>query len=136
MLTTHFGYDTPKELAEAGFKEVYEECVQKAREAYEEIAKRFPQQAQYIVPFGYRIRWYFHLNLRELFHLLELRTMRQGHPDYRKMCQEMFRQAQAVHPFLMSFMKFVDMQDYELERLEAERKLDKKIEQIKQKYGG
>ena len=134
-LTTHNGYDTPKELVEAGFADKYRDCMEKAREAFEEISERFPQQAQYIVPFGYRIRWYFHLNLRELYHLLELRTMRQGHPDYRKMCQEMFRQAQKVHPFLMSFMKFIDMNDYELERLESEKRIDKKMEEVKKKYG-
>lgn len=134
-LTTRNGYDIPGELVEAGFAEKYHSCMQRAKEAFEEMERRFSQQAQYIVPFGFRIRWYFHLNLRELYHLLELRTMRQGHPDYRRMCQEMFRQAQKVHPFLLSFMKFVDMNDYELERLEAEKRIDKKMEQLKQKYG-
>ncbi len=134
-LTTYHGYDTPKELVEAGFADKYHDCMQKAKVAFDEISKRFPEQAQYVVPFGYRIRWYFHLNLRELYHLLELRTMRQGHPDYRRMCQEMFRQVQAVHPFLMSFMKFIDMNDYELERLEAEKRIDKKMEEVEKKYG-
>jgi len=29
------------------------------------------------------------MNLREALHTVELRTMPQGHPDYRSICQEM-----------------------------------------------
>jgi hypothetical protein len=32
-------------------------------------------------------------------------------------------------------MKFVDMNEYSLERLESEKKLDKKLDEIKKKYG-
>jgi hypothetical protein len=61
--------------------------------------------------------------------------MQQGHPDYRKICQNMFLQTKNVHPFFAQFMKFVDMNDYDLERLEAEKKIDKKIDEMTKKYG-
>jgi thymidylate synthase ThyX len=32
--------------------------------------------------------------------MCELRTMPQGHPDYRFICQEMWRKIQEVHPAL------------------------------------
>ena len=38
------------------------------------------------------------MNLREAVHMCELRTMPQGHPDYRFICQEMWRKIQEVHP--------------------------------------
>jgi len=132
-LTVENGYDTPKELIEAGFEEKYVECMQKAKQAFNEISKSFPKEAQYVVPLGYRIRWLAKFNLREAFHLIELRTTRQGHPDYRKMCQEIFLKIKEVHPGLVESMKFVDMNSYSLERLEAEKKLDKKMGQMKEK---
>ncbi|HLD84019.1 MAG TPA: FAD-dependent thymidylate synthase, partial [archaeon] len=86
-------------------------------------------------PFGYRIRWYFTLNARELYHLVELRTVKQGHPDYRRMCQKMFMLAKAAHPMVFKNMKFVDMNDYEMQRDEAEKRIDRKMEEARKKYG-
>jgi thymidylate synthase ThyX len=40
------------------------------------------------------------MNLREALHMVELRTMPQGHPDYRFICQEIWRKIQDVHPTL------------------------------------
>lgn len=134
-LTVEHGYDTPQELAEAGLADRYHECMAAVVEAFKEISKRYPKQAQYIVPFGFRVRWYFTMNLREAFHLIELRTMQQGHPDYRRMCQQVFSEINRAHPFLAGFMKFVDMNEYKLERLEAEKRLDRKIQEIASRYG-
>jgi thymidylate synthase ThyX len=133
LLTTDSGFDTPKELEEAGFSGVYKESMHAAKDAFEQISKKMPKEAQYIVPMGYRIRWLMKLNLREAFHLCELRTMQQGHPDYRKVCQIMYQKIRTVHPW--AEMKFVDMKEYGLERVEAEKKLDKKIEEVEKKYG-
>ena len=134
-LTTKHGYDVPKELVEAGFKEEYDKCMEKARQAYEEIYKEFPKEAQYVVPFGYRIRWYFNLNLREVFHLTELRSQQQGHPDYRRVAQLIAKKVKEVHPSLTEFLKFVDMNTYELERLEGEKFIDQRLKEVKEKYG-
>jgi len=134
-LTTKHGYDTPKELVEAGFKEEYHKCMEKAKLTYEELYKEFPKEAQYIVPFGYKIRWYFNLNLREVFHLTELRSQQQGHPDYRRVAQLIAKKVKEVHPSLTEFLKFVDMNTYELERLEGEKFIDQRLKEVKEKYG-
>ena len=94
-----------------------------------------PYQAQYVVPFGYKIRWYNYMNLRELYHLCELRSSRAGHSAYRKIAQKMYREVKKVQPALVEYMKFVDLKDYTMERLEAEKEIDKKIEAVKKKYG-
>ena len=47
------------------------------------------------------------MNLREALHMCELRTMPQGHPDYRFICQEMWRKIQEVHPTLAEAGKFM-----------------------------
>jgi len=118
--TTIHGYDTPQEIVEAGFKEEFDRCMTRAAELYEAIYHDLPSEAQYVVPFAYKIRWYMKMNLREAVHMCELRTMPQGHPDYRFICQEMWRKIQSVHPTLAQAGKFVDWQKYRLGRLQSE----------------
>jgi len=118
--TTAHGYDTPPEIAEGGFTSEFRHCMERAAELYEDLYADLPSEAQYVVPFAYKIRWYMKLNLREALHMCELRTMPQGHPDYRFICQEMWRNIQSVHPVLAESGKFVDWQKYRLGRLQSE----------------
>jgi thymidylate synthase ThyX len=118
--TTVHGYDTPPEIEEAGFKNEFDDCMKRAADLYERIYADLPSEAQYVVPFAYKIRWYMKMNLREALHMVELRTMPQGHPDYRFICQEMWRKIQEVHPALAECGKFIDWQKYRLGRLQSE----------------
>jgi thymidylate synthase ThyX len=94
--------------------------MQQAAELYESIHRDLPREAQYAVPFAYKIRWYMKMNLREALHMVELRTMPQGHPDYRFICQEIWRKIQGVHPVLGECGKFIDWKQYRLGRLQSE----------------
>ena len=118
--TTIHGYDTPLEIEEAGFKSEFQNCMKRAADLYEQIHRDLPAESQYVVPFAYKIRWYMKMNLREAVHMCELRTMPQGHPDYRFICQEMWRKIQSVHPALAEAGRFVDWQKYRLGRLRSE----------------
>lgn len=118
--TTAHGYDTPPEITEAGFGDDYRRCMDRAAEICERIRADHPREAQYLVPFAYRTRWYMKMNLREAVHIGELRTMPQGHPDYRSITQEMWRQIGAVHPRLAGYAKFIDWKTYRLGRLASE----------------
>ncbi len=118
--TTVHGYDTPPEIEEGGFKSEFDHCMERAAELCEQIYADLPSEAQYVVPFAYKIRWYMKLNLREALHMCELRTMPQGHPDYRFICQEMWRNIQSVHPTLAESGRFMDWQKYRLGRLQSE----------------
>jgi thymidylate synthase ThyX len=118
--TTVHGYDTPPEIEEGGFKSDFDRCMNEAAGLYERIHKELPTEAQYVVPFAYRVRWYMKMNLREAVHMCELRTMPQGHPDYRFICQEMWHKIQEVHPALAECGKFVDWKQYRLGRLQSE----------------
>jgi thymidylate synthase ThyX len=131
LLTTHLGYDMPKELKEAGVANKFQRAMEEAKKTYERIAEKFEEEAQYCVPFAYRIRFYMTMNAREVYHLSELRSGMQGHPDYRRIAQKIFLLAKEKHPEIFKYAKFVDMNEYGLERIEAEKKLDKKIEQLK-----
>lgn len=129
-LTVKHGYDMPKELVQAGFENEAREIMKAAADAFNQIYAIMPLQAQYAVPFGYKIRWYMKMNLREVFHFTELRSVQQGHPDYRKIAQKMFLKVKEIHPTLAEYIKFIDMNDYDLERLEAEKKLEKKLQEM------
>ena len=93
-LTTRFGYDTPEEIEDAGLGTEYHETMARSAEAFETIAKDFPNEAQYVVPMSYNIRWYVHINLRALIWLTEIRSTPQGHTGYRRIAQEMFRRVE------------------------------------------
>ena len=83
-----------------------------------------PNVAQYAVPFAYRVRYYIHMNAREAFHFLELRSQASGHPGYRRVAQEMHRliRDEAGHQVIADAMQYVDHNDYDLARLEEERR--------------
>jgi thymidylate synthase ThyX len=68
------------------------------------------------------------MNAREAMHMLELRTGPQGHPEYRRVCQEMHLLVaeEAGHRAVAELMRYVDHSEVEggLERLEAERRAE------------
>ena len=82
--------------------------------------------AHYAVSMAYRIRFYVEMNAREAMHVIELRTAPQGHPAYRRVCQQMHRLIadQAGHTAIAAAMTFADHSEVELERLKSERALD------------
>ena len=98
----------------------------RSAELYDELAEPFPAQAAYAVALAYRIRFTMQMNAREAMHVIELRTSPQGHPAYRAVCLEMWRliRDQAGHHGLAEAMRFVDIGDYELGRLGAERRAE------------
>ena len=98
----------------------------RAAGAFEKISKDFPLEAQYVVPMSYNIRWNVNINLRALTWLTEIRSTPQGHIGYRRIAQEMFRKVKEVHPVLAEYMKFVDLNEYSLGRLNAEQHQENK----------
>ena len=76
---------------------------------------------------AYNVHWYFHVNLRGLQWLCELRSQAAGHPTYRFIAQEMARQVSIALPPFERFFKFVDFDGYELGRLGAEIRQEEKL---------
>ena len=128
LLSTDHGYELPEEIVQAGYGDVFEQAMKEAKDAYDIIAKDFPTEAQYVVPLAYKIRFYMKLNLREAFHLIELRSTPQGHAGYRKIVQLMYKEIEKVHPVFAKAMKFVDLNDYPLGRLKSEMRKEEKRE--------
>ena len=131
-LTVIHGYVTPQEIIDAGFNKEYSHAMNEAIQAYREIAEKYPKEAQYVVPMAFRIRWYMKMNLREAFHFIELRSIAQGHPGYRKVAQEMYQEIKRVHPAFAAYMKFVDLNEYPLGRIQAAVRQEEKREELLQ----
>lgn len=126
LLSTRHGYDIPAEIIKLGIDKDFKDCMYKCNEVYEMISRKYPTEAQYVVNLAYKYPYFVKLNLREACHMIELRTIPQGHPDYRKVCQKMYKQIKHVHPMLSKGIKFVDLRKYELERFFAEKNVEKK----------
>jgi len=96
------------------------------------LAAGLPDVAVYAVTMAYRIRFYMDMNAREAMHVIELRTAPQGHPAYRRVCQKMHRLIadQAGHQAIADAMRFADHSEVELERLQAERRLEQRRAQL------
>jgi thymidylate synthase ThyX len=126
LLTCDYGYYIPKELEGTGMKEEYCAAMDKACEAYGAIASELPEEAQYIVPMAYNIRWYFTINLRALQWMCELRSSPAGHPSYRFVAQQMAKAIFDVCPSFERFFTFVDFEGYELGRLQQEERIQQR----------
>jgi thymidylate synthase ThyX len=119
------GYTIPDDITDLGGDHVH--AYKRALWAQADLHRRLasthgPEVAQYAVGFAYNLRYSIQINARALMFMLELRTQPQGHPSYRRVCHEMHRLVDGVTPSIAAIMRYVDHRDYELERLNAERR--------------
>lgn len=123
------GYSTPPAIEEVGWTQRWADAMGRMTEFHGAVLNQHgPDVAQYVVPFGFKLRYSMQFNAREAFHMLELRTAQQGHPDYRRVCQTMHTliREKAGHRALANAMSYVDHNSYELGRLEAERRAEQR----------
>jgi hypothetical protein len=127
-LTPDHGYTMPRAVAQAGADEAYGAAMARSAALHAVLHERYGAgQAAYAVALAFRVRYVLQCNAREAMHLIELRTSPQGHPEYRKVCQQMHRLIleKAGHRAIAALMTYLDDNDYEeggLERLEGERR--------------
>jgi thymidylate synthase ThyX len=133
-LTPRYGYDVPKLVDDAGMTEEFEQCFEISLKLHSLLqSSGYPLEAQYATLLGHKLRWKVTYNAREAFHLHELRTSPQAHPNARKLLQQMHEKLTEVHPLLGESMKFVNQgEDPELTRLAAERYTQFKLQQLDQ----
>lgn len=126
LFTPYLGYYLPEELRGGEEEELYRGAMERASEFYERLSIDFPLEAQYIVPMAFYVRWCVRANLRSLQWLTELRSIQQGHSQYRKVAQLMSQAIGEAHPMLRSVFKFVDQKEAPLGRYFQEEKRIKK----------
>ena len=130
-LSPEHGYVEPDAVEAAGAHRDWTEAMEASADLHEALHRSgLAAVAPYAVSMAFRIRFYMDMNAREAMHLIELRTAPQGHPAYRRICQEMHRliDEQAGHRVIAGAMTFADHSEVELERLKAERAAERKRE--------
>lgn len=127
------GFDIPEELKRAKLDGEYLAAVRKAEELFKRIEKVDPEIAQYCCLLAHKVRFIQYQNLRSFFWEAELRTIPEGHPDYRKIEQEKIKLVQKIYPLISKYL-LVDMGDYDFARRAVSDKIKKKEEELKQYF--
>jgi thymidylate synthase ThyX len=107
-LTCDLGYAVPRAIEAAGLRAEYEAALQSARELYQRLAPALPEAASYAVPNAFNRRVLLTLNLREAFHLCELRGAPTAHFSARRTAGQVYEQIARVHPLLAGYMRCRD----------------------------
>jgi thymidylate synthase ThyX len=129
QLSTALGFELPPDVEGAGALSDWNSVMDEGASLHASLRDQgMGPAAQYAVPMAYRVRFYMDLNAREAMHLIELRTTPQGHPVYRRIGQQMHRliAERAGHHAIAQAMSYADHTGVELERLEAERRSERK----------
>ncbi len=108
-LTPEHGFEVPRDLKDAGLLAYYEAVMEKNRAAYQTLAACDPDEARYALAMAWRKRTVFKMNLRELYHIVELRTRSGGHFSYRALCYDMYELCKKHHPLLAAHMRAIKM---------------------------
>jgi thymidylate synthase ThyX len=128
-LSTAHGFVEPAAIEEAGALSEWREVMERSAALHEALMSGgLTEAAPYSVVMAYRVRFYMDMNAREAMHVIELRTAPQGHPSYRRICQQMHRAIaeHAGHRAIAAAMQFADHSEVELERLQAERAMERR----------
>ncbi|MFH1354381.1 MAG: FAD-dependent thymidylate synthase [bacterium] len=123
------GYDVPADIEEAGLAGAFRLAVERAEGVYEKIASHDHELAQYAVTLAHRVRFMQWQNLRACFWEMELRTIPEGHSDYRFIEQEKFRLIEKVYPLIAWHMR-VNMGKYDFARRGQEEKIQAKLKEL------
>lgn len=128
-LTSEHGYVQPEAIVEAGAEADWRAVMDRSAGMAEMLTSAaLAAVAPYAVAMAYRIRFAMEMNAREAMHVIELRTAPQGHPAYRRVCQQMHTLIAEVagHRAIAAAMRFADHSAVELERLGEERRIDER----------
>ena len=104
-LTCDLGYAVPRAIDEAGFAAEYRAALEATAAAYHTLAADFPEEASYVVANGFNRRVLMTMNLREAFHLCELRGAPTAHFSARRTAGQFYAAIAQVHPLLAGFMR-------------------------------
>jgi len=109
------GFDTPREIQDAGHAALYAATMQRIADAGQKLEASLvaqglaPQPAQYLLPLAYRKRTLFKMDLAEVVYISELRTGVGGHWSYRSVAYQMYERVAQRHPALAKYFRVTDI---------------------------
>lgn len=96
------GVTIPPSVRKIGQQKNFLKIMRQTEKSYEEIKKRAPVAAAYVLTNAHRKRALMKLNARELYHLARLRADTHAQWDIKKLTIEMLRQARKKMPMTLS----------------------------------
>ena len=129
-LTPFLGFTVPADVETVGFGDKVRACEKEVRDLYQDLEKMIGvSAAEYAVLFGHHVRFMMGMNLRESEHLLEIRTVVQGHPDYRRICMKIHDalRERAPHLEAAGLWKFVNHDEVQWARAASEARQSQKV---------
>lgn len=129
LLCCHHGYDLPMEVIEAGMEQEYRTAIERAERVFAKIEVRDPLLAQYATTMAHRVRFQQWQNLRAFAWEGELRTIPEGHPNYRSPEQEKYRLVEGVFPTIAKHI-LVNMANYDFARRGQEERIQRKEHEL------
>ncbi|KKU47407.1 MAG: Alternative thymidylate synthase-like protein, partial [Parcubacteria group bacterium GW2011_GWA2_46_9] len=106
-LTIDHGYETPFELVDAKLTNPFNEAISRFRDAYGIIRRDVGIEAGYLIPLAFKKRTLYKMDLRELYHMVELRSKPGGHMSYRNIVLDMYNLVKKQHPMLVKHLRVV-----------------------------
>ena len=125
----YHGYDVPPEITESGLEAEFRSALDQTGDVFAAIVAHDPDLAQYATALAHRMRFTQLENLTQSIWQIELRTIPEGHPDYRHIEQEKFRLIEKAYPLVAEHMR-VNMGEYDFARRGQEEKIQKKLEEL------
>ncbi len=98
------GYTLPPLIDQADCKDHFERAIAHAEETYKFIEEKHPLAAPYILTHAHHRKVLATMNLRELYHILKLRTSPQAHEAIRGPMKEALTQLKEIHPTLFAHL--------------------------------
>jgi thymidylate synthase ThyX len=126
-LSTRWGAAVPADVDDAGLRAPWDRVIEASAAMEEALAAAgLDDVGPYAVSMAFRIRFVMQMTAREAMHLIELRSQPQGHPTYRRVARSMHRLIDEVagHHGIAGAFTYLDRSEVDLERLEAERRLE------------
>ena len=92
------GVTIPPSIKAIGQQKDFMEIMRKTQNAYEQIKKKAPLAAAYVLTNAHRKRVLMKFNAREMYHLARLRADAHAQWDIRDLTEKMLKQAKKVMP--------------------------------------
>jgi thymidylate synthase ThyX len=109
------GFDTPREISDAGYAGLYVEAMQRVGDIGSRLAATLAQRgershsAHYLIPLAYRTRTLFKMDFAEVVYISELRTGTGGHWSYRNVAYQMYERVAERYPTLAKHFRVTDI---------------------------
>ena len=95
------GVTIPPSIKAIGEEKKFKDVMRQTQNAYEQIRKKTPQAAAYVLTNAHRKRVLMKLNAREMYHLARLRADAHAQWDICNLTKKMLRQAKEAMPLTL-----------------------------------